>query len=83
MKADSRTEAAIMSVVRQGLEAFARRDVEGLMAFDEVDSLGAERIHNVEKLSKTRYNRIRGILPVVESRRNVSSLHPTKILTGF
>jgi hypothetical protein len=52
MKADAKTEAAVMSVVKQGLEAFTRRDVEGLMAFDKVDFFGDERVHNTEKLSK-------------------------------
>jgi hypothetical protein len=58
MKADPKTEVAIMSVVKQGLEAFDRRDAKGLMALDEVDFFGGERVHNIEKLSKTSYNTI-------------------------
>jgi hypothetical protein len=58
MKAAPETEAAIMSVVKQGLEAFNRRDAKGLTALDEVDFFGGERVHNIEKLSKTSYNTI-------------------------
>jgi len=58
MKAGPKTEAVLMSVVKQGLEAFNRRDVKGLMALNEVDFFGGERVHNIEKLPKTSYNTI-------------------------
>ena len=53
------------------------------MALDEVDFFGGERVHNIEKLSKTSYNTIWGSLPVGESGGNVSSLHASKILIRF
>ena len=33
MKADPKTEAAVMSVVKRWFEAFAKRDIDGVMAF--------------------------------------------------
>ena len=58
MKTDPKTEAAIMSVAKQGLEAFSGRDAKGLMTLDEVDFFRCERVHNIGKLSETSYNTI-------------------------